>query len=117
MGYYMSCDRELKKQRKKEMIELTSIEQMQRAINRAKQERKDLVVRFTTAVRQYRVENRKTGGNYLVNFFVRDRRRFAACTCPAGQQNMICKHVAAAAALNICLAEQGRLNRKSISAN
>lgn len=98
------------------MIELKNKKQIEKAIERARNERKNLVVRLTSAVRQYRVENRSTGGNYVVNFFIRNKRRYAHCSCPAGLQNMACKHVAAAAALNCCLAEQGALNRKSVSA-
>ncbi len=97
------------------MIELKSRQQINKAIERAKTERKNLVVRLTNSARQYRVENRATGGDYLVNFFIRDRRRFAHCSCPAGVQNVPCKHIAAAAALNICLAEQGLLSRKAVS--
>ena len=97
------------------MIELRNKEQINKAIERARTERKNLVVRLTSAVRQYRVENRATGGNYLVNFFIRNSRRFAHCSCPAGLNNIPCKHIAAAAALNTCLAEQGLLNRKSVS--
>lgn len=97
------------------MIELISPEQINKAIERARAERKNLVVRLTAAARQYRVENRATGGDYLVNFFIRNNRRFAHCSCKAGLQNMACKHVAAAAALNVYLAEKGALNRKSVS--
>lgn len=98
------------------MIELKNKQQIEKAIERAKSERKNLVVRLTNAARQYRVENRVTGGIYLVNFFIRNNRRFAHCSCPAGLQNMVCKHLAAAAALNTYLAETGQLNRKSVSA-
>ncbi|MDQ4119840.1 MAG: hypothetical protein M3209_00050 [Acidobacteriota bacterium] len=98
------------------MIELKSKNTINKAIERARAERKNLIVRRTNASRMYRVENRATGGSYLVNFFISNNRRFAHCSCPAGLQNMACKHVAAAAALNICLAEQGLLNRKATSA-
>ncbi|HEX8565429.1 MAG TPA: SWIM zinc finger family protein [Pyrinomonadaceae bacterium] len=97
------------------MIGLISRNTINKAIERAKAERKNLVVRRTTAARQYRVENRATGGNYIVNFFVRNNRKFGHCSCPAGLNNLACKHIAAAAALNIYLAEQGLLNRKSVS--
>lgn len=97
------------------MIELISPQQINKAIERAKAERKNLVVRLTGAARQYRVENRATGGDYLVNFFIRNNRRFAHCSCKAGLQNIPCKHIASAAALNMYLAENGQLNRKSVS--
>ncbi|HEX9928931.1 MAG TPA: SWIM zinc finger family protein [Pyrinomonadaceae bacterium] len=97
------------------MIELKT-ETMQNAINKAKAERNNLIVRLTEAVRMYRVESRQSGKTYTVNFFVRNNRRFGHCTCPAGEQGRFaCKHLAAAAALNTCLAEQGRLNRKAVS--
>lgn len=97
------------------MIELKSREQLERAIARAKAESKNLIVRLTNAVRIYRVENRKNGNVYTVNFFVRNNRRFGSCDCRAGQEGMACKHLAAAAALNSYLAEQGALKRKAVS--
>ena len=97
------------------MIELKT-ETMQNAIAKARAERKNLVVRLTNAVRQYKVESKASGKTYTVNFFVRNNRRFGHCNCRAGEQGKFaCKHLAAAAALNTCLAEQGRLNRKAVS--
>jgi hypothetical protein len=94
------------------MIELKSREQMERAIERARQSK--LVVRRTTASRMYRVENLDNGQVYTCNFYVRssDRARFGHCTCKAGSPPLNkegvpmyearpCKHLAAAAALNI----------------
>lgn len=71
---------------------------MARAIERAKAA--NLLVQRTAIQRMYRVTNRENGNTYTVNFFVRksDRARFAHCTCPA---TTLCKHVAAASALNI----------------
>lgn len=98
------------------MIELTE-NTMQNAINKARAERKNLIVRLTNAVRQYRVESKSSGKTYTVNFFIRNNRRFGHCTCPAGEQSKFaCKHLAAAAGLNMALAEAGRLsNRKAVS--
>lgn len=98
------------------MIELKQ-ETMQNAINKARSERSNLVVRMTTAARQYRVENRAKGVSYLVNFFIRGNRKFGHCTCKAGLDGRFaCKHIAAAAGLNMALAETGRLNRpKAVS--
>jgi hypothetical protein len=99
------------------MIELRSEEQLKGAIERARNEARNLVVRRTNASRQYRVTNRKNGNDYTVDFFVRtDGRRFGHCTCKAGQNGLACKHIAAAAALNIYLAAQGLLGGKSVSA-
>ena len=83
------------------MIELKSREQMERAIERARQSR--LVVRRTSMSRMYRVENLDNGQVYTCNFYVRssDRARFGHCTCIAGQNNKECKHLACAAALNV----------------
>ena len=98
------------------MIELRT-ETMQNAINKARAERKNLVVRLTEINRMYRVESKKSGNIYTVNFFIRNSRRFGHCTCKAGEQGKhACKHIAAAAGLNQALAEAGRLNRpKAIS--
>ena len=94
------------------MIQLRDVQQLQRAIERARQSR--LVVRRTTAPRMYRVENLENGQVYTCNFYVRssDKARFGNCTCKAGSPPLDkegvpmyearpCKHLAAAAALNI----------------
>ena len=97
------------------MIELKA-EKMQNAINKARAERKNLTVRLTEAVRMYRVESKSSGNTYTVNFFIRGNRKFGHCTCKAGLDGRhACKHIAAAAALNISLAERGLLNRKAVS--
>ena len=99
-----------------EMIELKSHQQLHRAIERARREAKNLVVRSTCASRQYTVLNRVTGNRYQVVLFVRkDGKRFGHCTCKAGQNALACKHVAAAAALNLYLAGVGLLGGKSVS--
>jgi hypothetical protein len=99
-----------------EMIELKSQKELSGAIERARNEARYLVVRRTSASRQYEVTNRKNGNSYIVDFFVRgDGRRFGHCTCKAGQNGLACKHIAAAAALNIYLAGLGLLDGKSVS--
>ena len=77
---------------------LTTLEAMARAIERARAA--NLFVQRTSIQRMYRVTNRDNGNTYTVNFFVRksDRARFAHCTCPA---TTLCKHAAAACALNV----------------
>ena len=97
------------------MIELKTREQLEKAIARAKAEAKNLFVQVTTVPRQYRVTNRARQVTYLVNFFIQNGRRLAVCNCKAGQNDMACKHVACAAALNMYLAQNGRLNRKAVS--
>ena len=94
------------------MIELKTRQQLENAINKAKAESKNLVVRLTNATRMYRVESKTSGNTYTVNFFIRNNRRYGHCSCKAGMQNLACKHLAAAAALNMSLAERGLLNRK-----
>jgi uncharacterized Zn finger protein len=98
------------------MIELKSKEQLASAIERAQRDAKNLVVRVTGASRQYRVANRAKGTQYTVEFFVRGGRRFGHCSCKAGTNNIACKHLAAAAALNTYLAAQGLLNRQQRAA-
>lgn len=96
------------------MIELKTREQLKNAIKNAQAESKNLVVRLTRAVRMYRVENRRTNNTYTVNFFIRNDRRFASCTCPAHDKGYLCKHIAAAAALNTYLATQGAFNTEQL---
>jgi hypothetical protein len=87
------------------MIELVSAEQIAKATERAKAS--NLFVQPTTIFRQYRVTNRDNGNQYVVNFFVRkDGKRFGGCTCKAGERNLACKHLAAAAGLHVCIAAQ-----------
>jgi hypothetical protein len=80
------------------MIQLQSAEQLKRA--RAGK----LFVQATAMFRQYRVTNRESGNAYVVDFFVRDGKRFGHCTCKAGVNNQACKHLSAAAALHMMLA-------------
>jgi uncharacterized Zn finger protein len=56
--------------------------------------------------RQYKVTNRETGAQYVVDFFVRHGKRFGHCTCKAGQRNIACKHLASAAGLHMMRAAQ-----------
>lgn len=83
------------------MIELKSAGQLEEAIARAKAGR--LFVRFVQ-FRQFRVENRLNGHTYNVNFFVRAGRRFGHCDCKGGERSLVCKHIAAAAAVQTGIA-------------
>lgn len=95
------------------MIELKSAEQLASAIERAHRDAKNLVVRVTGVSRQYRVTNRARGTQYRVDFFVRNGKRLGHCSCKAGMNNIACKHLVAAAALNTYLAAHGLLNREA----
>ena len=86
------------------MIQLESIEQLRKAIERAKAGR--LYVQPTSIYRMYRVTNRETGAQYLVNFFIWRGKRFVTCSCKAGQNGKLCKHVAAAAGLHLIIAQE-----------
>jgi len=87
------------------MIELINAEQLAKATERAKAA--NLLVQPTTVFRQYRVTNRDNGNQYVVNFFVRkDGKRFGGCTCKGGAAGHVCKHLAAAAGLHVCIAAQ-----------
>lgn len=87
------------------MIQLNSVEQMTKAIERAKAG--SLFVGFIR-FRQYAVTNRQSGRVYNVNFFVRSGRRFGHCDCPAGTNHQVCKHLAAAAAVHVAIAATRR---------
>ncbi len=93
------------------MIELKSADQLSRAIAKANK----LLVQVTNASRQYRVTNRTNGNTYVVDFFVRSGKRFGHCGCKGGARNLACKHLAAAAALNIWRAATGLNNHVAIS--
>lgn len=98
------------------MIELKSTSQLSSAIRLARRDARNLVVRATGASRQYRVTNRAKGTQYTVEFFVKNGKRLGHCSCRAGINGRAYKHVAAAAALNVYLAEQGLLNRQAMRA-
>ncbi len=70
------------------MIELRSVEQLTKAISRAQAGR--LFVQRTTLYRQYRVTNRETSAEYIVDFFVRNGKRYGHCNCKAGVNHLAC---------------------------
>jgi hypothetical protein len=90
------------------MIQLKSAKQMRSSIERACRSR--LLVRLTSIRGMYRVLNRQNNHEYTVNFFRRkiDGKRFGGCTCRAGQENQICKHLAAAAGVHVGLSAMRR---------
>lgn len=81
------------------MIELVNAEQLAKATERAKAG--NLFVKPTTLHRQYRVTNRDNGNQYTVDFFVRNGKRYGHCTCKAGERNLVCKHLSAAAGYHV----------------
>jgi hypothetical protein len=92
------------------MIQLISTMQLSAAIAKARSS--NLFIRPTSLSRQYLVTNRDNGKQYYVDFFVMNDKRFGHCDCEAGQRNIACKHLAAAAALHIGLsAIRRRLQR------
>jgi uncharacterized Zn finger protein len=88
------------------MIELTSAEQLAKATARAKAG--NLLVQTTSIFRQYRVTNRDNGKQYVVNFFIRDGKRYGHCTCKAGERNLVCKHLSASAGYHVMRAAARR---------
>lgn len=86
------------------MIKLESAEQLSKATERAKASR--LLVQIGGFFRQYFVTNKETGARYTVDFFVRRGARFGHCTCKAGERNLACKHLSAAAGLHVMRAAQ-----------
>lgn len=93
----------------KQMIQLLSEDQLTKVTERAKASR--LFVQATPLSRQYRVTNRENGKQYIVDFFLRNGKRFGHCTCKAGQRNIACKHLSAAAGLHVMRAAQQRAER------
>jgi hypothetical protein len=82
------------------MIELISADQLSKATERAKSSK--LFVQPSNLFRQYHVTNRVTNARYTVDFFVRnDGKRFGHCTCKAGERNLVCKHLSAAAGYHV----------------
>lgn len=84
------------------MVQLISSDQLSKATARAKSGK--LFVQPSTLLRQYHVTNRETGARYTVEFFVRkDGKRFGHCSCKAGERNLACKHLSAAAGYHVML--------------
>jgi hypothetical protein len=85
------------------MIQLTTAATLQKAINKAR------TVKPRVRVNQfgnYTVENKQTGARYTVECGKSDGKRFAHCTCKAGERNIACYHLVAAAGLHIVLATE-----------
>ena len=86
------------------MIKLRSVAQLTNTIARA--QAGQLFVQRTSLYRQYRVTNRATSAEYIVDFFVRNGKRYGHCNCKAGTYHLACKHLAAAAGLHLVIAAE-----------
>lgn len=90
------------------MIQLTTPAKLINAINKARTVKPRVHV---DCFGSYTVENRLTGARYNVVCLKRDSKRFAHCTCLAGERGQACYHVAAAVGAHIVLAaERATLN-------
>jgi hypothetical protein len=85
------------------MIQLTSATAIESAITKARTV-KPLV--RVNAFGSYSVMNKTTGATYTVTCEKRDGKRFASCTCRAGELGRACYHLAAAVAAHIQLASE-----------
>jgi len=90
------------------MIQLTSAATLEKAINKARTVKPRVHInRFGS----YTVTNKATGATYTVECSKRDNKRFAHCTCKAGERGQACYHAAAAVGAHIVLAaERATLN-------
>ncbi len=90
------------------MIQLTTAAKLENAINKAR------TVKPRVAINKfgsYTVTNKTTGATYTVECVKRDGKRFASCTCKAGERGQACYHVAAAVSAHMQLAaERAALN-------
>jgi uncharacterized protein YjhX (UPF0386 family) len=90
------------------MIQLTSAATLEKAINKARTVKPLVrIVKFGA----YSVTNKATGATYTVECAKRDGKRFAHCTCKAGERGQACYHLASAVSAHIQLAtERAQLN-------
>ncbi|MDQ3257107.1 MAG: hypothetical protein M3R15_24985 [Acidobacteriota bacterium] len=89
------------------MIQLTTAAKLENAINKAR------TVKPRVRVNQfdsYTVTNKATGATYIVECSKRDNKRFAHCTCLAGERGQACYHVAAAVGAHVQLAAERQHN-------
>ncbi len=85
------------------MIQLTSAAKLENAINKARTVKPLVrVVKFGS----YTVTNKITGATYTVECLKRDGKRFASCSCKAGERGQPCYHVAAAVSAHLQLAAE-----------
>ncbi len=90
------------------MIQLTTADKLENAINKARTVKPRVRV---NKFGSYTVTNKATGTIYTVECAKRDGKRFASCTCKAGERGQACYHVAAAVSAHLQLAvERATLN-------
>ncbi len=85
------------------MIQLTTAAKLENAINKARTTKPRVRV---NCFGSYTVTNKTTGATYSVECLKQDGKRFAHCSCKAGQRGQACYHVAAAVAAHIQLATE-----------
>jgi hypothetical protein len=85
------------------MIQLTTIETLGNAINKARTVKPLVrVIMFG----KYAVTNKATLATYTVTCEKRDGKRLASCDCKAGARGTACYHVAAAVSAHLQLAQE-----------
>ena len=87
------------------MLKLTT-QTMATAIENARKVRSHVRV-ISAEDRTYAVTGSK-GDVYTVKFVVKGRDKFAQCSCPAGEFNKMCRHIPAAASVNIAVQSMRR---------
>jgi uncharacterized protein YjhX (UPF0386 family) len=85
------------------MIQLHSTEQLQKAIDKARTVKPFVRI---NGFGSYSVMNRQTGTTYSVECLKRDGKRFAHCSCKAGQRSVPCYHLASAVGVHIQIASE-----------
>jgi hypothetical protein len=85
------------------MIQLTTATAIEKAITKARTVKPRVRV---NCFGSYTVTNKATGATYTVTCEKRDGKRFAHCSCRAGELGRACYHVAAAVAAHIQLATE-----------
>jgi hypothetical protein len=90
------------------MIQLTTAAKLKNAINKARSVKPRVHV---NKFGSYAVTNKATGVTYTVECVKRQGRRFASCSCKAGERGQACYHIAAAVSAHLQLAaERATLN-------
>jgi hypothetical protein len=85
------------------MIQLTTAATLENAINKARTVKPRVHInRFGS----YTVINKATGATYTVECMKREGKRFASCSCVAGERGQACYHVAAAVSAHLQLAQE-----------
>ncbi len=83
------------------MIQLTKATAIEKAIKKARTVKPRVRV---NCFGSYTVTNKRTGATYTVECLKQDGKRFAHCSCRAGELGRACYHVAAAVGVHMVLA-------------